>query len=59
MTNLPWQLDASLISQQFGIPTVRLLNDFAAQTYALEALPASELCTWQQGQPSTAARGSA
>ncbi|WP_137820382.1 glucokinase [Pseudomonas sp. 2FG] len=51
MTNLPWRLDASLIGQQFGIPTVRLLNDFAAQTYALEALPASDLCTLQQGQP--------
>jgi glucokinase len=51
MTNLPWQLDAAQLSEQFGITTVRLLNDFAAQAYALNALPASDLCTLQTGVP--------
>lgn len=51
MTNLPWQLDAAQLSEQFGIATLRLLNDFAAQTYALNALPASDLCTLQVGVP--------
>jgi glucokinase len=51
MTNLPWQLDAGQLSERFGIPTVRLLNDFAAQAYALNALPTSDLCTLQVGVP--------
>jgi glucokinase len=51
MTNLPWLLDAAQLSEQFGIATVRLLNDFAAQAYALNALPASDLCTLQVGVP--------
>lgn len=53
MTNLPWLLDAERISGQFGIATVRLLNDFAAQAYGLNALPASDLCTLQAGVPQT------
>ena len=51
MTNLPWLLDAAQLSEQFGIATVRLLNDFAAQAYALNTLPASDLCTLQEGVP--------
>jgi glucokinase len=51
MTNLPWQLDAAQLSEQFGITTVRLLNDFAAQAYALNTLPPSDLCTLQTGVP--------
>lgn len=51
MTNLPWLLDAAQLSEQFGIATVRLLNDFAAQAHALNALPASDLYTLQAGVP--------
>ena len=51
MTNLPWLLDAERISGQFGIATVRLLNDFTAQAHGLNALPASDLCTLQAGVP--------
>lgn len=50
MTNLPWQLDAKAITRQFGIPRVRLLNDFAAQTYALPQLQPHQLCTLQTGK---------
>lgn len=49
LTNLPWQLDAASIARQFGIARVRLLNDFAAQTYALPQLQPHQLCTLQAG----------
>ena len=55
LTNLPWQLDAAHIAQQFGISRVRLLNDFAAQTFALPFLQPHQLCTLQTG--STDAQG--
>lgn len=51
MTNLPWLLDADRLGAQFGIASVRLLNDFAAQAHGLNALPANELCTLQAGAP--------
>ena len=51
MTNLPWLLDGRQLGERFGIAQVHLLNDFAAQTYALDSLPASDLCTLQAGQP--------
>ena len=54
MTNLPWQLDAQLLSQQWQIPQVRLLNDFAAQAHGLASLPASDLCTLQAWRATTA-----
>jgi glucokinase len=49
LTNLPWQLDAVRIAQQFGIPRVQLLNDFTAQTYALPYLQPHQLLTLQAG----------
>ncbi len=49
LTNLPWQLDALRIAQQFGIPRVHLLNDFTAQTFALPYLQPHQLCTLQPG----------
>lgn len=51
MTNLPWRLDARELAAHFGIAQVHLLNDFAAQAYGLDSLPASDLCTLQAGQP--------
>jgi glucokinase len=49
LTNLPWQLDAQVIRRQFGINHLQLLNDFAAQTYALPRLQPHQLCTLQAG----------
>lgn len=51
MTNVSWLLDADALAEQCGIATVRLLNDFAAQAYALNNLPADQLCTLQAGVP--------
>ena len=49
LTNLPWQLDAARLSQQFAISRVALLNDFTAQTYALPYVQPEQLCTLQPG----------
>lgn len=49
MTNRPWELDAAAICRQFGIERLQLLNDFAAQTYALPRLQPQQLCTLQAG----------
>lgn len=47
LTNLPWQIDAAAL----GLPGVRLLNDFEAGAYALDALGAADLETLQPGAP--------
>ncbi len=51
LTNLPWQMDASNISAAFSIPYVKLINDFEAAAFAIEALPPSDLVTLQLGNP--------
>lgn len=50
LTNLPWQLDAQVIRRQFAINHLQLLNDFAAQTYALPHLQPHQLCSLQTGR---------
>jgi glucokinase len=42
-TNLRWQIDAAKIAQQFGIPEVELINDFAAVGYGVLALEPEDL----------------
>ncbi len=48
-TNLPWKLDADKLEQALGIPHVRLINDFQAVGYGIEALKANDLVTLQEG----------
>jgi len=43
LTNLPWQLDAQHLAAALGLPAVRLINDFQAVGYGIEALTADEL----------------
>jgi len=43
ITNLPWKLNTRHISQQFNIPNVALVNDFAATAYGIDALKKTEL----------------
>lgn len=50
-TNLPWSLDATELERVLGIPRVRLINDFQAVGYGIEALGAADLVTLQAGQP--------
>jgi glucokinase len=51
VTNLPWTIDAASVAATFGIARVRLLNDFAAAAYGIDALGAGELATLQEGAP--------
>jgi glucokinase len=50
ITNLPWRIDAGEIAARFGIHRVSLINDFQAVAYGIEALPAGDLLTLQDGQ---------
>ena len=51
ITNLPWQIDAASICAEFRIPQVRLINDFQAVAYGIEALESQDMATLQAGQP--------
>lgn len=50
MTNLPWRLDARVLSQHLGGVPVTLVNDFEAAAHGIEALAPDELMTLQAGQ---------
>lgn len=43
LTNSPWRLDAEELARHFGFSRVRLLNDFAAQAWAVPRLGGGEL----------------
>lgn len=51
ITNLPWQIDEASIAAEFHIPQVRLINDFQAVAYGIEALESQDLATLQAGAP--------
>jgi glucokinase len=51
VTNLPWELDADAMQSALDIPKVRLINDFAAVGYGIEALGNDDLVTLQAGEP--------
>ncbi|MEK7876973.1 MAG: glucokinase, partial [Pseudomonadota bacterium] len=55
MTNLPWLVDGDAVSAAFGIPHVRISNDFAAAASGIEMLQAADLVTLQRGEPVLAA----
>ena len=55
MTNLSWLVDGDAISAAFGIPHVRISNDFAAAASGIEMLQAADLVTLQPGEPVVAA----
>lgn len=50
MTNLPWSLDGHALEKELGFP-VRLINDFEAVGYGIDALADADLETLQTGQP--------
>jgi len=51
VTNLPWTLDAAELASRLGLAGVRLLNDFAAVVYGLDAIGERGLATLQAGEP--------
>lgn len=51
MTNLPWRLDAGAIAAEFGIGRVRLVNDFEAAAFGIEALGPGDSAMLQRGEP--------
>jgi glucokinase len=54
LTNLPWTIDSDVLARGFGLPALRLANDFAAA--ALGAVTASsQRITLQNGEPLAAA----
>lgn len=55
MTNLAWRVDADAICAGFGIPHVRIVNDFAAAATGIDMLQAPDFVTLQPGAPVPAA----
>jgi len=51
LTNLPWGIDEKEVSKVFNIDKVRLLNDFRAVGYAIEALAPENVYLLQKGLP--------
>lgn len=50
LTNLTWQIDAEKISEEFSIPSVKLINDFEAAALSIELLSENDLVTLQTGR---------
>lgn len=51
VTNVGWRLDARGIGARFGLHAVRLINDFQAQAYGIDALGPDDLRVLQEGTP--------
>jgi len=51
-TNLPWVVDAEVLSKQLATSHVVLLNDLEATGYSLASLKPSEISTLNRGTPS-------
>lgn len=51
LTNLPWLVDADEVGQRCGVAAVRLINDFEAIGYGIEALEDRDIATLQVGRP--------
>ena len=49
LTNLPWQPDEAEIAGTFGLPRVRVINDFAAAGLGVAQLSPDDLLTLQSG----------
>ncbi len=50
LTNLPWEVDAAVLRHGLGISRVRLLNDFQAVGYGIEALVPADMTVLQEGR---------
>jgi glucokinase len=50
-TNLPWVIDAHVLSREFKIDLVWLINDLEANAYGLRKLAPQEFCSLNEGEP--------
>jgi len=50
-TNLDWQIDSAALQSEFGFSDARLVNDFLAVGFGLDALEAADLACLQSGAP--------
>lgn len=51
VTNLPWQISSRDLRRQFGFTRLRLINDFEAVAYGIEALGRKSFTVLQKGTP--------
>jgi len=50
LTNLPWSIDTEALSRRFGLPALRLANDFAAAALGAVTASSEQKITLQQGE---------
>jgi glucokinase len=55
LTNLNWQVNAPALAARFGLPAIRLINDFAAAALGAVTAKSTQLHTLQPGTPLAAA----
>ncbi len=55
LTNLPWHIDSDALSRCFGLPALRLANDFAAAALGAVLSAPAQRMTLQHGEPLAAA----
>ena len=55
LTNLPWSIDSDALSRRFGLPALRLANDFAAAALGAVGASPAHLATLQSGEALTMA----
>lgn len=51
LTNLSWRIDEAVLAGHFGIPQVKVINDFAAAGLGVDELTETDLLTLQAGEP--------
>jgi glucokinase len=51
LTNLGWQVESEAVAREFGLGTVRFINDFAAAGRGIEHLGPADIETLQSGRP--------
>lgn len=51
VTNLPWEIHGQQLKHRFKLPRLRLINDFQAVGFGIEALGKKDLVVLQKGRP--------
>lgn len=51
ITNLPWEIDAARLKEEFDFVKVHLLNDLEALAYAIPKLQSDDVLTLFEGEP--------